>query len=256
MDDAIKISFSRVKEDIYFLNTEISSIKSELNEIKSLLNALHEELNLRKLKEIANNSSSTDTQTQNPIVQHINQSNSTYPTHNPTLPQEIRGLKNPISGISIGNEGVPTDSQTNQQTNQQMPISKENNKNMHFFQDFNSQNSSLETNIQKASEILDSLDRLKKEIRLKFKRITNQEMTVFSTIYTLEEQDPDNTTYKKVASSLKLSESSIRDYVQRLINKGIPIKKQKINNKTILLSVSQELKKIATLNTIIQLREL
>ena len=81
-------------------------------------------------------------------------------------------------------------------------------------------------------------------------------MTVFSTIYTLEEQDPDNTTYKKVASSLKLSESSIRDYVQRLINKGIPIKKQKINNKTILLSVSQELKKIATLNTIIQLREL
>ena len=40
----------------------------------------------------------------------------------------------------------------------------------------------------KAAQILDNLDIIKKEIRRKFKRLTNQEMTVFSTIYSLEEQ--------------------------------------------------------------------
>ena len=80
-------------------------------------------------------------------------------------------------------------------------------------------------------------------------------MSVFSTIYQLGELEQE-LTYKIISKHLKLSESSIRDYVQRMINKGIPIKKQKINNKKICLSISLELKKIATLSTIIQLREL
>ncbi len=113
-----------------------------------------------------------------------------------------------------------------------------------------------QTDRQTASEILDSLDKLKKEIRFKFKRITPQEMSVFSTIYQLEEQNPDHTNYKKISKTLKLSESSIRDYVQRMIHKGIPIKKKKIANKKVILSISPELKRIATLSTIIQLREL
>ena len=81
-------------------------------------------------------------------------------------------------------------------------------------------------------------------------------MTVFSSIYQSEEQDRDNTTYKQIANNLKLSESSIRDYVLKIIDKGIPIKKQKIDNKKVLLTISPELKKIATLSTIIQLRGL
>jgi predicted transcriptional regulator len=81
-------------------------------------------------------------------------------------------------------------------------------------------------------------------------------MAVFSTIYQLEEQDSSKTTYKQIANNLHLSESSIRDYVQRMINKGIPIKKQKINNRKVILSIPNTLKKIATLSTIIQLRDL
>ena len=163
------------------------------------------------------------------------------PTQNPTVPQEIRGLKDPKLYTSTGNEGVQTDTQTYQQTDRQAHQQTE---------------KPLDLNLQEASAILNSLDRLKKEIRLKFKRITNQEMAVFSTIYQLEESDPDETTYKKIADLLKLSESSIRDYVQKLISKGISIKKEKINNKKILLSISPELKKIATLSTIVKLREL
>jgi len=55
---------------------------------------------------------------------------------------------------------------------------------------------------------------------------------------------------------LNLTESSIRDYVRRLIKKGIPIDKNKINNKNIQLSISPNLKKIASLNTILQLRDI
>ena len=64
------------------------------------------------------------------------------------------------------------------------------------------------------------------------------------------------TDYKNLSIKLGLTESSIRDYIGRLIKKGIPVEKTKINNKTIHLSVSSNLKKIASLPTILQLRAL
>jgi DNA-binding MarR family transcriptional regulator len=221
-DNLIRQAFSRVKHDIIFLQQEILNLKNEFSEIKSLLQSLNEEIKTLKNPENQDFKAST--------LRHIN-------THSSTVPQEIRGLKTPNLGISTGNGGVSTDRQTDTSTDKK-------------------QEKSVESDILRASEILDSLDLLKKEIRLKFKRITAQEMAVFSTIYQLEEENPEQTTYKNIANLLKLSESSIRDYVQRMVNKGIPIKKKKLNNKKITLSISQDLKKIATLPTIIQLREL
>ena len=81
-------------------------------------------------------------------------------------------------------------------------------------------------------------------------------MLVFSTLYQLEEQGELGIDYRKIALKLSLSESSIRDYVQRLVNKGIPIIKTKQNNKKITLVISKDLKKIASLSTILRLREL
>ena len=138
---------------------------------------------------------------------------------------------------SIGNEGVPTDRQTDQQTHRQTekdPISQ----------------------FAKANEILNSLDDLKRDIRLKFKDLTPQEMLVFSSLYALEEQNINEITYRTLAKQLQLSESSIRDYINKLTKKGIPIEKIRQNNKTILLKVSQDLKNVATLATIQNLREL
>ena len=103
-------------------------------------------------------------------------------------------------------------------------------------------------------EILDSLDNVKKEIRRKFKRLTEQEFLVFSTIYQLENTVEVN--YRILSEKLGLSESSIRDYVGRLIKKGISLEKTKLNNKNIRLSISEDLKKITTLSTILQLRDL
>ena len=149
-------------------------------------------------------------------------------------------LKSQISLISTGNQGVPTNQQTNQQTNQHPPISHGN---------------SEITNIHKVSEILSSLDELKKEVRFKFKKLTNQEMLIFSTIYQLEEEGF-VVDYNTISNKLNLSEISIRDYVRKITKKGIPLNKLKENNKKIVFSIPQDLKKIASLNTIIQLREL
>ncbi|MEK6875404.1 MAG: HTH domain-containing protein [Nanoarchaeota archaeon] len=173
----------------------------------------------------------------------------TIPTHNPTHSSNylvtstdnglFKPLKHQILGISTRNEGVPTDRQTNQQTDrhiQQIPIKTTN-------------------PLENASEILDSLDNLKKEIRLKFKRLTNQEIAVFSSIYQLEEEK-EFVDYKSLSERLNLSESSIRDYIGKLIKKGIPVEKVKLNNKTITLSISKSLKKVVSLSTILQLREL
>ena len=134
--------------------------------------------------------------------------------------------------ISIGNQGVQTNRQTDKQTNRQ-----------------------TENTLDNAFEILDKLDSLKKEIRLKFKRLTNQEMRVFSAIYQLEEEKG-HSDYKTLSKKLNLSESSIRDYIRRLLVKEIPLDKIKVNNKEVKINISQSLRKMASLNTIIKLRSL
>jgi len=228
-ENQIRNAFNKVKEDL-------NDLRFEISELRELIKTLYDKLNTLKLHNLAENSVSTHRQ--------INTTHPVTSTHNTTVPYEIRGLKPLNLGISIGNEGVSTDRQTDRQT------------------DISTQNAvkypqnTIESNIFEAHEILDSLDQIKRQIRSQFKKVTAQEMLVFSTIYQLEEQNSEQVTYKCISLKLGLSQSSIRDYVQRMVNKGIPIKKQKINNKSIILSISEDLRKIASLSTIIQLREL
>ena len=228
-EDQIREAFAKAKQDI-------SSLKSDMVEIKQILKELLDAKNTQKLHELHKSTNST--------VRQINATDPVTSTDNATVPWEIEGVRSPNLDSSTGNEGASTDRQTDRQTDTST----------HFLPEIPQK--SIEKDIYKASEILDSLDALKKQIRLKFKKITNQEMAVFSTIYQLEEQNKQPTTYKETALKLGLSQSSIRDYIQRMINKGIPIKKHKINNKKLILSISPELKRVATLNTIIQLRGL
>ena len=252
MDDPIKTAFLRVKNDISNLDSDVVLIKKEISEIKSMLTSLHELLNNNILSSLSKESVGfypTDT----PTIQHINPTLDRYSTDTPTVPQEVKGLKSPNIEFSMRNEGVPTDRQTNQQTNRQT-------ENTRFLPDLSIKSkdfdSSIESSILEAETALNSINSLKKDIKNSFKSLTQQEMVVFSTIYQLEEKDPQNTTYESIASKLNLSESSIRDYTLKLIKKGIPIKKIKVNNRKILLSISNELKKLTSLSTILQLREL
>ncbi len=221
--DLLKDAFDKVKQDIDSLKNEIEFLRLNLAETRDKMIEMCE-----IMEKIHEKTSSTH--------RHINPATSTHSsTHNtPFKPPKPQNL-----GISTGNQGVSTDRQTDTSTDRQTQKTPEKQENA----------------VENALEILNSLDNLKKEIRLKFKRITEQELLVFSTIYQLDEEQG-YTDYKTVAKKINLTESSVRDYVGRLIKKGIPVDKKKINNKTIHLSISENLKKIASLSTILQLRSL
>jgi len=214
--DQIKEAFQKVKQDIMFLKEEINSLRLNLNEIKEQIVVL--------------NSS---------IHSTLRQPNSTHSTHSSTPNLSLEAVKDQNMLISTGNQGASTDRQTDRQTDRHTPISYGN----------------TENSMENALEILNSLDSIKKEIRLKFKRLTKQEFLVFSAIYQLDEE-LGYSDYKLLSERLNLTESSIRDYVGRLIKKGVPVEKTKINNKYIKLNVSKKLKKIVSLPTILQLRDL
>jgi len=214
--DPIKEAFSKIKEEILLLKNEIMGLKLKIEDIQS---------------------NSTD----NSLLTHKHTNNQTHIQTIPTHNMPIEPLYNQNMDSSIGNEGVPTHKHTNTQTHKQTPSYSLNDSNSDFKQ---------------ANDILSSLDNIKKEIRLKFKRLTPQEMLVFSVLYTMEEQNYASITHRAIALQTKLSESSIRDYINKLINKGVPIEKIKQNNKTINLKISQDLKSIATLATIQSLRDL
>jgi predicted transcriptional regulator len=205
-------------------------IKEAFSKIKEDILLLKEEINNLNIK-IAK---IQETPTYTPIQTHQHTNTPTQINTISTNNNAIEPLYTQNTSISIGNNGVPTHQHTNTPTHQPT-------QNLDF---------------KEVNTILESLDTIKKGIRLKFKRLTTQEMLVFSTIYTLEEQKYTKITYKTIATQLNLSESSIRDYVNKLINKGIPIEKTKQNNKTIILKISQDLKNIATLTTIETLRTL
>jgi len=224
--DEIKIAFQKVKQDMDSLKEEIKSLKQAISQTKN---------QVFEITKILNRLVSAPKKEPESVgeIPTDNLQNQAYPTHNPTDNLPFKSLKGQNMGISTGNEGVPTDKQTDKQTNQQTE----------------------KTYFGNAFEILNSLDNIKKEIRNKFKRITDQEFLVFSTIYQLEEE-AEFVDYKLLSKKLNLTESSIRDYVGRLIKKGIPVEKTKINNKMIRLSISEKLKKITPLPVIFQLREL
>jgi DNA-binding MarR family transcriptional regulator len=241
--EQIKEAFYKVKQDIECLKKEVFLLNKGLVETRQSLVEICEVLKNISRKNEEKRREETEKQVRaTPTLPTQKQTDITInPTDN--LPQNPLKVKN--LDISTGNEGVPTDRQTNQQTNQQTDKGSYNN---NFFKQQNKT-----TSIDNAAQILESLDNLKKEIRLKFKRLTEQEFLVFSTIYQSSEETG-YTDYKNLSERLNLTESSIRDYIGRLIKKGIPVEKIKVNNKMIRLSISQNLKKIASLPTILQLR--
>ena len=284
--DNIKEAFQKVRKDMEDMKENVASLKESISSLKQemlnicdvlkklsnkteVINSKHTEKKdhltfvntplpinqsyfpLNSLDNLMNNSINTSFNTQTNTPTHPTRESfipthpSITPTNTPTHPTDnylFKPQKDQNIDISTGNEGVPTDRQTDRQTNQHIQQTTPTHK-------------IEENSIDNASKILDTLDSLKKDIRLKFKRLTDQELVVFSTIYQLEEEKG-FVDYRVLSVKLKLTESSIRDYVGRLIKKGIPVDKKKLNNKNIQLSISENLKKIASLPTILKLREL
>jgi len=258
--EKIKGSFFRVKQDINTLNYNINGIKNNLDNTRKELIELCDIMKAVSIKnniinELDGNNSKLDKRLENKTNIHTQKDiiETNYFDFK-TIRHNIKPRNDQILPISIGNEGGQTDRQTDRQTDNGVDKSSYNQNKKVFNNNDISQKKKLDA-IDGAIEILDSLDSIKKEIRIKFKRLTNQEILVFSTIYQLEEEFG-SADYKTISKKINLTESSIRDYVRRLIVKGIPIIKEKVNNKEIKISISQNLKKIATLSSILELRDI
>jgi len=236
MTKTIKEAFNKVKEEILFIKSDISLLKKELQETRQLM---------IKLSQIIK-----DLSVENNPAHPSN--NPAHPSNNPAHFTIFKAQKGQNSIFSTGNQGVPTDRQTDRQTDQQTHLL---NKNFQSKENFPIPSSKKEGSFIEILKTLDSLDEFKKEIRLKFKRLTEKEFLVFSTIYQLEEQGI-QVEYSSLANRLNLTESSIRDYIGKLIKKNIPILKEKINNKNIFLKITPDFKKLIPLPTLITLRDL
>ena len=236
--DNIKESFQRVKEDINKLNIELNLIKQELDGIQNSI------LNLFSILDNKTNSSTYNKE--NTTLRQVNKTDNSISTHPLTDNYSFKGSNKQNIDISSRNEGVSTDRQTDRQTD----TSTRNNGVVLLKSSYKPIN-----NFSKTSVILNQLDEIKRDLRLKIKKLTNQEMLVLSTIYQLEDQGH-LVDYQLLSSYLNLTQSSIRDYIQRISLKGIPLLKEKINNKRIILHISDDFRKLASLNTLISLREI
>jgi len=213
-EDKIKTSFAKVKQDIFLLQSQISSLTHEIKKLKRTLD-----------------------QTDTLIFQTDRQTDQ-------TVPCEVEGFKSRNSELSTRNEGVQTDRQTDQQTDN----------NSKKFAQTQKKPDKIDR-IKQVSEVIESLDNLKKELRQQFKKLTQQEMLIFSMLYQLTEQGL-SVDYALLSQKTALSESSIRDYILKLIKKGIPVDKTKENNKRVLLTIPEGFRKMTTLATINSLRNL
>ncbi len=214
--DPIKHAFAKVKQDVLNLQSQLAELKQEIQELKrTLISTTHPLLPPTHRQQTSNTS-----------------------THN--LPLEAPKTEN--STISTGNRGVPTDRQTDQQTGT----------NLEKFAQMSTNNALEEEHI---SKVISSINLLKADLAAKFKSLTKQEFSVFSSIYLLEQQTKNHIDYNLLSKKLSLTESSIRDYVQRIIKKGIPLIKTKENNKKILLTIPEDFKRLASLDAILSVRE-
>jgi len=232
--EKIRQAFDKAKEDIYnlyynyqYLETELAGLKSliekqnqELQEIKANIREHNVSFNLlkRTLDRQTHRQANIDTPSF-PVDTSTDTSTVNYP---------LEAVKSSNSVISTRNKGVSTDRQTHRQT---------------------------DNRLNQASKVIETINEIKEEVRIKFQALTSTEMKVFAILYQLEEQGL-VVDYQLLSQYLQITESSIRDHIGKIIKKGVPVEKTKENNKKIILKISKNLKELASLETIQKLRDI
>ena len=93
------------------------------------------------------------------------------------------------------------------------------------------------------------------ELDQKFKGLTKRELSVFITIYQLEEESGfSGVTYRDIANRLKLSLSTTKGYVTSLLYKKMPIERQDLISGKSQFFVKKELRDLAVIKKLIELR--
>lgn len=223
----LKEAFSKIKEEMKDLKIEIKMLKEKIDKLTNLF------LIPEKCAEYVPNFSERF-------------KNLSFGTSKGFEKENIKNLNELRfkNEISIGNEGV---SALRQQIGNIQAIYEEKNKSIN--------NLWNELNSLKKEKIEEKIAQLKKSLKEVFRHLTKQEFYVFSLIYQLEEQLGGPVTYSDLAAYSNLTPNSLRDYVSKLISKKIPIIKEKVNNKIVLLKIAPELRNIETLDSLMKIVE-
>ncbi|MAG47947.1 hypothetical protein CL617_05045 [archaeon] len=99
-----------------------------------------------------------------------------------------------------------------------------------------------------------SVKLVKEELNELFEGLTDREFSIFVSIYTLEEEFGRSINLSDISNNLKVSEITIRGYINSLISKGLPISKKRPFNKKIELSIVPEFRDIALISRLISIR--
>jgi len=99
------------------------------------------------------------------------------------------------------------------------------------------------------------IEPIKQEIEENFKKLTEKQFLVFMSIYELEEQKDSPIRYKDIAEHLNLTQSSVRDHVNELTIKKIPLTKEIFNNK-VFLSIPHEFRTLTLASKLLNFRQL
>ncbi len=274
----IKDAFAKVRRDIESIFTELLTIRNDIEILKNEINSIKIKLKIDEIKFKAEISKILDQKMQKisidelenqedqqkkpknmcwKIPTHFQHISNTCPTH--TSKADTNSLKferiKPYFNVSTGNEGVPTHFQhiyvtptsDFQHIKTNFLKEKEEMKGIESWQDWQ-EYEKHESKSEKIDVLDNFLNTYKKEIIKRFKSLTKKEFEIFALIYKLQDSMP--ITYKTLAERTGLAPSSVRDLVNRLIIKGIPIQKSTLYNKEVLLRISDELKKISTLEAL------
>ncbi|MDI6737782.1 MAG: hypothetical protein QME12_04680 [Nanoarchaeota archaeon] len=258
--EAVKASFSKVKEHISSveggikLNKEqilaqkaaLESLKSEVLKAKEGLNSQKEpilrlESTINSQKELISSQKSKFESDLEGIKSSFLSQNEKISTFSDKIDIILKRLgeieaKMSVSTSSTGNEGVYSDIHSfniHSFTRQEKPASG----------DISSE-LSLEPKQRVEKPDLAILSSSRQDILGRFSGLSKQELRTFLTVYGLEEEKG-NVSYLDVAKKLNLTEGCIRTYVSSLMKSGIPVEKVKLNNKMVVLHIPKEFKELS-----------
>ncbi|MFC1685732.1 hypothetical protein ACFLZZ_01785 [Nanoarchaeota archaeon] len=237
------------EEEISFFS-EIKGIKEEINRLKEELNELRYDILVKKsmnpeeLPQIPNNSIKTnllpESSTGNEGVQtlrHIDTQTDNTPLF-------------PLDGKPTIHQNPQPETSTHSSTHlRHIP---EKLRHIDTFFDTSTDKSEQNTQISNLTKLMDTL---KSDLKQKFESLTKQEFFIFSVLFTVDKTQ-NQVTYQDLAVRTSLTSSSIRDYIRRITQKGIPILKNRLNNKTTVLKIPPELRNLATLDNLMRIRGL
>jgi DNA-directed RNA polymerase sigma subunit (sigma70/sigma32) len=96
---------------------------------------------------------------------------------------------------------------------------------------------------------------LDQTLTFRLKGLTDREFSVFLAIYEIE-RELGEVTFTDLANKLNLSEPAIRNIVNRVLSKQMPIKKDRFFNRKVILSIKQEFRDQKIIRAILKLRQI